>query len=250
MTVQTLERGARARLRRILPTDRIDRDLRLPLRAELFLVAHGETGRAHLSEAALCRGLAGAILLELWLSGRVQIGWRYDARTGVASAEPGRISVLDPTMVGDPLTDAALTQIWLTGGAIDARRFINEFATPDLYERVRADLVVTGVLRRVVRRRLLFLRRETYLPVHAGHPVRARGAVRAVVMHPDHADHQAYALAALVDALGLTPYLYPGGMSRAEFERRLTNVLAVRRDRAIQDVPAAVAQHRHRMQAA
>jgi hypothetical protein len=39
-------------------------------------------------------------------------------------------------------------------------------------------------------------------------------------------------------------------MIRAEFERRLTNVLAARRDRAIRDVPAAVAQHRHRMSAA
>ncbi len=250
MTVQTLERGARGRLRRVLPTDRIDRDLRLPLRAELFLVAHNETGRAHLNETSLCRGLAAAILLELWLTGRVQIGWRYDARTGIATAEPGHINVLDPTMIGDPLTDAALTHIWLTGGSTDARRFINEFATPDLHERVRADLIVTRVLRRVVRRRMLFHRTETHLPIHAGHPVRARAAVRAVVMHPDHADHQAHALAALVDALGLTPHLYPGGMSRPEFQRRLTNVLATRRDRAIHDVPSAITQHRHRVPAA
>jgi hypothetical protein len=153
-------------------------------------------------------------------------------------------------MIGDPLTDAALTHIWQTGGTVDAHRFINEFATPDLYDRVRADLVVTGVLRRATRRRRLFFRTETHVPVHTKHPVRARGTARDLVENPDRADHHAHALAALVNALRLTPHLYPIGVDPTEFDRRLTNQLALRPDPAIHDVPAAVAQRRHRMSAA
>jgi hypothetical protein len=255
VTVQTVARTARTRLRRILLTahHHPDRSFRLPLHTELFLVAHNDTtGQAHLGQTALCRGLAGAILLELWLTWRIQIGWRYDARNGVATLEPGLIRVIDPDLIGDPLTDAALAHIWRTGGALHVRQFVKEFATPDLYDRVRADMVATGVLRRVTRRRLLFSRQEAHIPVHPRLSLRARSSVRAVADNPNHthaedqeSNRQAQALAGLVLALGLTRHVIP--VSPAEIQRKLIDLLAGQRDPAIRETVAALAPRRHRV---
>ncbi|HEX6074592.1 MAG TPA: GPP34 family phosphoprotein [Micromonosporaceae bacterium] len=255
MTVQLLERTARTRLRRVLLTahHHPDRSFRLPLHIKLFLIAHNDTtGQAHLAHTALCRGLAGAILLELWLTGRIQIGWRYDARNGVATLEPGLIRVLDPNLIGDPLTDAALAHIWRTGGALHVRQFVKEFATPDLHDRVRADMVATGVLHRVTRRRLLFSRREAHIPVHPRLSLRARSSVRDIADNPGHtyaedqqSNHQAQALAGLVLALGLTRHVIPA--SPAEFQRKLIDLLAGQRDPAIRETVAVLAPRRHQV---
>jgi hypothetical protein len=256
VTVHLLERNARARLRRVLATahDHPDRSSRLPLQNELFLVAHDdETGRPYLGQTMLCLGLACALLLELWLTGRVQIGWRYDARTGVGTADPGLIRVLDPKLSGDPLTDAALRVVWRNGGVMRVREFIREFATPDLYDRVRAYLVASGILRRETRRRWLFFRNEVYLPTHHRLSVRARSSVRDLVDNPRQAsaddDYQTHALAGLVVGLGLTRYVSLG-MSPAELQQKLIDQLATLRDPAIRDAVAAVAPRRHSLAAA
>jgi hypothetical protein len=258
VTVQTVARTARTRLRRVLATahDHPDRSYRLPLHTKLFLVAHDdETGRPYLGQTGLCRGLAAAILLELWLTGRVQIGWRYDARSGLGTLEPGLIRVLDPNLTGDPLTDAALRVIWRNGGVLHVRQFVREFATPDLSDRVRAYLVASGTLRRKTRRRWLLFRSEGHVPTHTKLSVRARSSVRDVVNDSRHPqtddDHRTHALAGLVTALGLTRYLPPlGTTTAAELDQGILDLLARWRDPAIRDVTAAVATRRHRLPAA
>jgi hypothetical protein len=234
--------------------DHPDRSHRLPLYIELFLIAHDdETGRPYLGQAALCRALAGAILLALWLDGQVQIGWRYDARSGLGTLEPGLIRVLDPNLTGDPLTDAALRLIWRTGGMMQVREFIRELATPDLYDRVRAYLVASGILRREVRRRWLLSRQEVHLPVQTRWSVRARSSVRDLATNPRQAltedDHRTYALAGVVTAIGLTRYLPPLGITAAELDQRLRGLVTALRDPAIREVASAVAPRRHRQPA-
>lgn len=99
-------------------------DVRLPLRSDVFLIAHDDdSGSCHIDRDWLCRGLAGAILLELWLAGRVSIGLRYDARHGRSTPETGVISIEDSRLVNDPLTDTAMTLLHRSG-AMTAKAFI------------------------------------------------------------------------------------------------------------------------------
>jgi hypothetical protein len=176
MSVQPVERNAASRLRAILGTGSHP-VVEPPLRAELFLIAHDdETGRPHISPVRLALALAAAILLELWLDGKVQIGWRFVARQGVYQADPGLITVRDATATGDPLKDAALAMLWHSSFP-RVHEFIRAFATTDLYERVRGDMIATGILRRTGRRGF-FRRADRYTAVREDQPVRARTRVR------------------------------------------------------------------------
>lgn len=161
----------------IRSTDPRDADFRLPLRAELFLLAHDDaTGQAHL-----------------------------DRRS--------RITILDIERYGDPLTDAAITLLRRTGGALYVTDFLRQFATLDLYDRVRGDMIAAGVLRRVPYRRFRFFRlRDRYLAVRPEWVVRARAKVRYLAdprsRTESSPDMQTVALASLVTALGLTRNLF------------------------------------------
>jgi hypothetical protein len=70
--------------------------------------------------------------------------------------------------------------------------------------------VVPG--RRTTRRCRWFFRTEAYQPAHETYPVRARGPVHGIIgshcMSPGVPDRSTMALASLIAALGLTPYLY------------------------------------------
>jgi hypothetical protein len=251
MAVQTLERTPLHRLRRIFPTgdDLTAQTHPLPLRSELFLIAHDDrTGRCHLNESSLQFGLAAAVLLELWLTNRVTIGWRYDARQGTAVADPGRITVLDTAPSGDTLTDTALVMLWHSGGTLRVGDFVKRFAATGLYERVRADMITAGIIRRTTRRRRWFFRTEAYQPAHEAYPVRARGPVRRVIdqhgTSPEVSDRSTLALASLVAALGLTPYLYPGVTVTGRPHDRLRHVVQRYADPTVREVIAAIPRRR------
>jgi hypothetical protein len=209
MSLSTLPDRAETKSRRVLHSiDPRDADFRLPLRAELFLLAHDDaTGREHLDRRALCLGLAGAILLELWLEQRILIGRRYLVRDGRYTRDPGRITILDHERYGDPLTDAAITLLRRTGGPLYVTDFIRQFATPDLYDRVRGDMLAAGVLRRVPYRRFRFFwERDRYLAIRPEWVVRARAKVRNLPRNGN--EPQTVALGSLVAALGLTRNLF------------------------------------------
>ena len=72
----------------------------LPLADELFLVGHDQySGRPHVADAVLDTGLAGAVLGELFLSGRVDV------------EEGCLVTVRDQRPYGDRVSDAALAEI-------------------------------------------------------------------------------------------------------------------------------------------
>jgi len=153
----------------------------------------------------------------------------------------GQITLLNASATGDAINDAAITLLWRLGGTVDTRRFINEFATTDLYEQVRDHLVGSGILRPVTRRRFWFLRTLIHLPNSAAHPVCARARIRSVarLYRPRPQDT---ALAALVTGLGLTPYLYFFDTSTVGVHVRLAELIGPRHP--IRDVTAIIAPHR------
>jgi len=206
-----------SRKRRIFPnTDPRDPEVRLTLRSELFLIAHDdETGREHVDRQSLVLALAGSLLLELCADQRILIGKRFDTRTARYHPDPRRITITEPAPYGDPLTDAAMTQLKKTGGPIYVSDFIRQFATLDLYDRVQGDMLAIGVLRRATRRRFGLFTKDVYLPVKKAYPVRIRTWLRNLAKprnrmdpHPDFPNMQTVALAGLATALGLTRNLY------------------------------------------
>lgn len=227
-----------------------DRMARLPLRAELFLLAHDDdTGEPHLNEQSLAVGLAGAILLELWINRHVAIGWEINMRTQQWQQQPGTITIATNRGVGDPLSDAAIATIRHTaygrGGHTHLRTWLRAFAGSDLYERVRANMVTVGVLQRSSRRRALGLvKTDAYLATHDSWAVRARGLIRSVMNGRDAPDEQCVALCGLLDVLELAPYLYHPGLSDHDVRRTLRHIVhhhaRQHRDPAISEVVAAV----------
>jgi hypothetical protein len=162
-----------------VPRSQDDEYQRLSLRAELFLIAHDDdTGRRHIDKRRLALGLAAAVLLELWLACRIRIGWRPDARYAAWHPNPGQITILDASPTGDPIIDTALRLLWNLGGTPKISDFVRQFAATNLYDRVRGQMIATGILRRATRRRFRFFRAETYLSSHPRFPVRARTGVR------------------------------------------------------------------------
>lgn len=223
---------------------------RLPLRAELYLIAHNDdTGEPYINTDSLAIGLAGAILLELWLSKHVAIGWTVDTLTNQWVRGPGRLTEMEVRPPGDPLSEAALAMIRHTRHVPgQLRAWLREFAATNLYERVRANMVAVGVLERTTRRRSFGLvRTDAYLPTHHAWPVRARGRVRAVVRGYEEParpgrelpDDQCVGLCGLVEVLELAEFLYHPNASTGRV-RRLLRYIVGQHDPTIGEVIAAV----------
>jgi hypothetical protein len=193
----------------------------LPLHAELYLLAHDDdTGKRLINEQSLAIGLAGALLLELWFARHIHIGWVYDYQKQRWRKEPGRLVVAKTGPTAGPLTDAAFAAVERTvraePGGDQLRAWLRGFATSDLCDRVRANMITIGLLRRTQLRRYVGLvKTETHLPVHYGYPVRARAHVRdAVAYHQRQGKHhcvpddQTVALCGLIAALELAEFVY------------------------------------------
>lgn len=242
----------RDEVRTVYPTTP-DRMARLPLHAELFLLAHDDdTGELHINAQSLAVGLAGAILLELWLTHRIVIGWTVDTATQRWIPQPGRLTSATNDPVGDPLSDAAIAAIGHTRHTPrnhnQLRIWLRTFAATDLYERVRANMVTVGVLHRTSRRRYAGLvRTEAYTAVHHAFAVRARAQIRSAVTcyaHPHRAgrerpDEQCVALCGLVDVLELAPFVYLAAPATGQLQQWLRHIVG-QHNPTIREVIAAV----------
>jgi len=228
------------------PTHRQGESERMPLRTDLFLIAHDDdTGRPHLPKHSIAIGLAGAVLLELWYAGRVRLGWHGNPDQCTWQRNHTQVTLLDATPTDDPIHDAALGLLWRMGGTANTQRFINEFATTDLYEAVRDHLTTTGILRRFTRRRFWFLRTEMRRPSSAVHPVKARARIRnvAILYRPRTKDTT---LAALVTALGLTPFLHFINESTGGIHIQLAELIGPQHP--IHDITKTITPYRLRFQ--
>ncbi|GLW97956.1 GPP34 family phosphoprotein [Microtetraspora sp. NBRC 16547] len=167
---------------------------RLPLYQDLYLIAHDPTGKPLIHQASLGIGLAGAVLLDLALSGRLDI-------------TQGRLSVYDRNPIGDSVADSLIPVILQDRDNRDTRFWIRKVAE-DIYDRACGGLVAAGVLTRVTKRRMGMMTQTRYQPVDAAPVVRARSGVRQAVEAWEHPDARSAALCGLVGVLRLEAALH------------------------------------------
>ncbi|WP_435125404.1 GOLPH3/VPS74 family protein [Micromonospora tulbaghiae] len=207
---------------------------RLSLRDELFLLGHhDDTGQPHLHRQALALGMAGAVLTDLFLAGRITLD-SYDEHP----ATDRWLRLHSDQPVGDLIADTALAAIYHSRTTLTVKGFLRSFAD-DLYERTRAGLVAAGILRHTARRRLGGLvRADAYLATDTKWAVVARARLRYLAAGREQPDNHTAALAGLVAVLGLAEHLYLDDDTTALTAHLKT--IAAQHHRPVREITAAV----------
>ncbi|MEU5903559.1 GPP34 family phosphoprotein [Micromonospora sp. NPDC047467] len=168
----------------------------LLLTDELVLLAYDDDGANRLGRPHLDYGLAGAVLLELALAGRVEVTDKH-------------LVVTDPAPTGVPLLDEALTMLEAERPR-KPKNWIGKLAK-GLPERVLDGLVDAGVLRRESDRVLLIFPRTRYPSPSGAQPAvetEARERMAAALTGSGPVDARTAALLTLTRAVGLDRKLF------------------------------------------
>ena len=203
------------------------------LAEEFALLAYGEDGTPETDSMHLDNGLGGALLLELALSGRVEVADK-------------KVLVRDHTPTGDALVDQALARIeadpklrkpthWVTKFAKDARKLT--------LDRLVADEVLVREQDKV-----LFVFNRTKYPTPTGletpAETEARQRLRAAVAAPGAVEPRTGALCALVAATDLDRKVFRD-LDRKQVKARLKEIsagdwAATAVKKAIEDIQTAI----------
>ncbi|EXG79627.1 GOLPH3/VPS74 family protein [Cryptosporangium arvum] len=182
----------------------------LPLPDELLLLAFDDAaGKPLVSTTTLDLGLAGAVLVELALAGRIAV-------------EGKKVRVVDPSPVDDPVAEAALDRIRASGKERDPRTWLTPL-TKGLRNRILDRLVETGVVEREESRVLGLFRTVRYPALNPAPETAAHGRLDAAIRHNDLSGRHTAALASLVHAIDLGPKLFPD-LPAKEVKARLTQI--------------------------
>jgi hypothetical protein len=157
----------------------------LPLATEVFLIGHDEnSGKPHISDAAMDTALAGAVLGELLFVGQIAL-----------TAETLVISYSDaPT--GDPARDGAMLDINKQADHYPVRAWV-EHLRRDIRPMVAARLIRMGLVERVESRVLLktVIRYPFRNRIATATPI---SRIRYMLDHPATLDEHTAALAGLI----------------------------------------------------
>ncbi|MGA6162256.1 GOLPH3/VPS74 family protein [Amycolatopsis magusensis] len=164
-----------------------------PLADDLFFLAHDDrTGKRRLNERDAGFGLAGAVLAELLLAGRVTV-------------EHGRVRVLDPRLPRCEVLGPALKDMVAEPESRVVRDWLR-YLGRTAYESVARRLLGSGQLR-VVKSRLPW-RPDTYEPVDINAAAWPAARLSGPIARLDPVDTLDVVLAGLVIATGLDRYVF------------------------------------------
>ncbi|WP_203719436.1 GOLPH3/VPS74 family protein [Asanoa siamensis] len=177
------------------------------LAEDLLLLGYEDDGTPTPDSGTLDYGLAGAVLVELALEGRIRLA-------------AGRVHVDEPAFTGDRVLDHGLDRI--TGYGRDATPGeLLDGIRGGLRDRVLEGLVARKVLRRETHR-ILLVPHPRFPSATGGQPpveTETRARLTAFV-NGGPADPRTHALATLAVAAGLTASAFPD-TPRTQIERRL-----------------------------
>jgi hypothetical protein len=178
--------------------------MRNGLADDFLLLALDDRGSNTVGDPTLDYGLAGAVLLDLMLTGRLDL-------------TDGRVVVRDLTPVGDPVADAALTKIAAETKPRKPGAWIQPL-TGGLRAQLLERQVQAGVLRKEDDRVLWVFPRTRYASATGAEPA-AETAVRqeltAAVDGTGAVPERVAALLGLVQAVGMAGKLFPGRDKKA-----------------------------------
>ncbi|WP_329108844.1 GPP34 family phosphoprotein [Micromonospora sp. NBC_01699] len=197
------------------------------LAEELLLIGYGDDGSPAADSSWLDYGLAGAVLVELAIAGRL-------------SPVDGVLRVLDPTPTGDPVVDRGLAEIVGSRTELSALNWVNRLREW-VRDAVLDRLVERGLLRRT-EQRVLWVFPTTRFPSGSdGQPAAELDARHRLLRALDGAtppDPRTHALWALVCGTGLVASAFPG-RAPDEVKRRLDALGEPQwADRAVRDALA------------
>ena len=203
------------------------------LAEEFALLAYGEDGNPETDSMHLDNGLGGALLLELALSGRVEVADK-------------KVLVRDHTPTGDPLVDQALERIVADEKPRKAGHWVAKFAKdarPLTLDRLVADEVLIREPEKVL---FVFNRTKYPTPTGAETPAEtdARRRLRAAVAAPGAVEPRTAALCALVAATDLDRKVFRD-LDRKQVKARLKEIsegdwAAAAVKKAIEDIQTAI----------
>ncbi|MBB5872906.1 hypothetical protein F4553_006340 [Allocatelliglobosispora scoriae] len=162
---------------------------RLTLRDEVYLLAHDDRGEPRIHTGSLSFGLAGAILIDLVLSGHVTV-------------EPGRVALRDTARTGDGIGDWAIAQMVGDQLPRQPRGWLGTIAR-DAYDRTTGGLHAAGLVTKTSYRRLLGSMVVRYPPAPDAPIGSTRARVWYAVNGRETPDDQCAALCGLVGTLRL-----------------------------------------------
>jgi hypothetical protein len=157
----------------------------LPLADELFLIGHDEySGKPHVNNVILDSGLAGAVLGELLLTGRIVIA-------------DNKVAVRDNRPYGEGVTDAALAEILKQRENHPVRAWV-EYLRDDVRDMVGRRLVQEGMVTREESRGITFRVTVRYPATDAIEAAAPLVRLRFLLDRTDPLDQQTMGLASLV----------------------------------------------------
>lgn len=177
------------------------------LAEELLLLGYNdETGRAEVGSPQLDCGLAGAVLVELALAGRVEV-------------IDGKLTVLAPAPVGDVEADAALGRITGEGKERKPEWWVGKLRS-GIRDRLLDRLTDRGVQQQRRQKVLGLFPVRRYPTVDSAPEAATRARLELVVAQGRRADARTAALASLLDACGLARRTFPD-LDRGQLKARM-----------------------------
>ena len=180
----------------------------------LLLLTDDTSGKTVVDGQRLAYGLAGAVLVELVLSGRVQV------TDGGSWGSGARVAVVSPYPLGDQLLDGALARVMGKRRPVAAQTLVDQLSR-GLTDAVRWRLVQRGILREEHGRVLGIFPTRAWPAADSTHEAQVRAALWDVVVVGRPPTEREVALVSLLHAVDQVPKQFAAdGMSARQLRER------------------------------
>lgn len=180
----------------------------------LLLLTDDATGKPVVATQSLTYALAGAVLVELALAGRVAV--TDDGRWGSGT----RVAVADPAPLGEPLLDEALGRIVAKTQPAGAQALLGTLGK-GLAESLRNRLAQRGILRAEEGRTLGIFPTRVWPAADARHEAQVRSALWEVIVVGRTPTDREVTLVSLLHAVDQVPKQFAAdGMSARQLRER------------------------------
>ncbi|HZE41316.1 MAG TPA: GPP34 family phosphoprotein [Stackebrandtia sp.] len=175
---------------------------RLPVRTELYLLAHDEEGKPLVNVPILGVGLAAALMIDLAITGQIE------AASGRVVARPRPSGGAHQGMVNGGIAGHSLSELYDARAHPPTPLEVVMTWKEGVYDRIRGEMVAADIIYPVKMRRLGLVPVTRYKMLDEGNVVKARTGLRRSVTGQAQASPADAALCGLLVELQLERALY------------------------------------------